>query len=323
MSFVRSGALAATQGPPPITRVLSSVRAGARDRAIARHRPAADALREGLAAGDAEARAALADVAEAALRDMRADVARSARLGLMTRAAHAADRRWGDCDTPELLDDDALDPLVRSELMACLDRFNTGFGNYERFLDALLPLCRSDGPTRILDLAAGHGGFALEAGRIAERRGLELHFTATDLKDEYLEMGRAVASAEGLAVDFAVQDALDLRDIEGLYDVIVCTQSLHHFPAGLVAVLFETATRAAGTGVVLIDGCRGAIAGTFGLAIALLGERNRGFAHDAWVSTRRFFVPEELELLTRLGSWGARTESAWIPPLYSMHRLAV
>lgn len=309
-------------GPPLITALLADQRRAALEAALERHRPAAAALAPGLGAGDAVARDRLAVLAAIALGDMRSALAVGARsAGLGRAAARAFDARFHDGDLPEYLDDPGLDPDLRRRIMASLDSVNETISGYESFLDALRPLVRDRGPTRVLDLAAGHGGFALSAAREARDRGLDLVFTASDIKREYLDMGAAVARREGLPVEFVLQDALDLSNLErGAYDVVLCTQSLHHFPPGLIAVMFQEAARVAGRGVVFVDGCRSLATGAFLAVLGTLRYRSRGFVHDSWVSARRFYVPEELELLARLGPFGDRVESRWVRPGHCLLR---
>ncbi|MCP4245576.1 MAG: methyltransferase domain-containing protein [bacterium] len=193
---------------------------------------------------------------------------------------------------------------------------------YRNFLARLEPLMAAGRPARIIDLATGHGGFALALARLARERGLDLEITATDIKSEYLDMGRRRAKAEGLAVDFRVQDAVDLSNLSlGQFDFVTCTQSLHHFPPGLVAVMFAEAARVATRAVLFIDGCRTFVRAVPLYAFCRLGQRDRIIAHDGWVSFRRFFVPEELDVLARLGPWGRRARAYRIPPTHCVLEL--
>jgi hypothetical protein len=85
--------------------------------------------------------------------------------------------------------------------------------------------------------------------------------------------------------------------------------------------MFEAAARAAARGVVFIDGCRSALTGVGLAAFGLLRFGSTNFVHDAWVSSRRFFVPEELALLARVGPWGDRVEVRWARPGFCVVRL--
>jgi ubiquinone/menaquinone biosynthesis C-methylase UbiE len=196
-------------------------------------------------------------------------------------------------------------------------------GNYRAFFHAMEPLLVDGRPTRILDLAAGHGGFALEVARIAKRRGLEIQITASDLKREYLDIGAAVAVREGLDVGFEVQNALDLSNLgPDAYDIVVCTQSIHHFPPSMIARMFREACRAAGRGVVFIDGCRSMTLGVVVPLIGVLRFRDTGLAHDAFVSCRRFYSPEELGLLAKLGPEAPGVVAEWMRPAHCLLRFS-
>lgn len=308
--------------PGLLTRGLGALRARVMARVLAEVRPRTGALAARLAAGDEDARAALDAEAESALATMRAAVRREAwQAGIGTALLSGLDRLWSRPDAHELMDDPDLAPGLRSSILAVLDHFNTAFGSYEAFVDLLRPLLSRDAPTRILDLASGHGGFALAAARAARAEGLAVEITASDLRREYLDLGEAVARREGLSVRFSVQDARDFSNLTERFDVLTSTQSLHHLPPGLIAVMFEAAVRTAARGVVFVDGCRsvrtGLALGTFNS----LRYRHRAFLHDTWVSARRFFAPEELELLARIGPWGDGVEARWAPPGFCVLRL--
>lgn len=303
---------------PSVAR-LAPLRSAAAERAWAQVGPEAAALGAALEAGDAGARVALAALGERAIAIMRAEMrAEAGARGRVDRIATRLDARFADTEATEWMDDPGFDPIARVRVLGHLDHLNSMVGSYAAFFDQLRPLLRCDGvPTRVLDLASGHAGFALAAARIARAEGVALSVCATDLKQEYLELGAERARAEGLDVSFAVQDALDLTNLEhGAFDVVVCTQSLHHFPAGLVAVLASEASRIAARGVVLIDGYRSRTHAGLISTLGLVRFADVAFAHDTWVSFRRFFAPEELGLMARLGPNGARAGARWMPPAH-------
>lgn len=320
-----AGAITRVGSPTPTARALSPLRVAAMERAIDARRGALEALSARLAEArgrDEEALAAgknaLAKLANEALAELRRTVDRES-TGLSAGLARL-DRRWRESRTVELIDRPDFDAGKRVRLMAHLDEMNETLGAYHAFADTLTPFLAEDRPTRVLDLAAGHAGFTLSLARIARERGLELELVATDLVDEYLEIGRRHAKERGLAIGFALQDALDTTNLaSNAYDVVVCTQSLHHFPAGHIAVLAHEALHIATSAVVLIDGARSKANAAL---IPLLGIVRYGdlpFAHDSWVSLRKFFAPEELGLLARLGALAAGrddrlVESRFLPP---------
>ena len=306
--------------PSPSVGLLGEARAQAALRALDLFGPRALELAAAMDAGEPGAAEAYGAHVERALSHMRSWVRDQAGSSIerLTAQVHG---RFGDTDEEEYLDDPDLDPAMRVRMLEHLDAINTVVGNYRAFFAQMEPLLRADRPTRILDLAAGHGGFALEVARIAARRGLSVEMTATDLRAEYLALGEATAAREGLDVRFAVQDALDLSNLEpGAYDVVVCTQSIHHFPASMTARMFREASKAAGRGVVFIDGCRSVLHGAAIHTLGRLRYRDPGLAHDAWVSFRRFYSPEELGLIAQLGPEGPDVEARWMAPAHCLLR---
>ncbi len=314
--------MASARMPALSVALLSEARQAAASRVAARHRPEALALAARMDAGQPGAAEAYGALAQGALEEMRREVLERARaLGAAEHVAASLHARFGDTDEMEYLDDVDLDREMRVRLLATLDSFNTVVGNYRAFFRAMEPLLAPGRPTRVLDLASGHGGFALEATRIARERGVPVEVTATDLKSEYLALGEEVARREGLPVRFAVQDALDLSNVsEGEHDVVICTQSLHHFPPSMTARIFREATRVAGRGVVLIDGCRSVMQGLLAPMLGVFRYRDREFAHDAWVSCRRFYAPEELGLLATLAVPLESVEAKWMRPAHCLVR---
>lgn len=307
--------LASRQSPTPGHSLLQAVREHALEATLAQFREPVAKLEVGLAAADKDARTELASLAEAALFSFRERVRTEAQATPLLRGVEALDAWWRGPTPPEHMDDPAFPEAERTRIIEALDEFNTTLGSYALFLDALRPLLAVRGPTRILDLAAGHGGFALALARLANEEGLHLQITASDLKREYLDVGQARARREGLEVTFQTQNALDLRNLSANPpDLVICTQALHHFAPGLIACMFDEATRVARRGVVFIDGVRSMlhvpVLGLYGLGIA----RSPGFTHDGVISLRRFFAQEELSLLGNLVARGRKSEAVWIRP---------
>lgn len=236
--------------------------------------------------------------------------------------------RWLYKNQEELLDDVHFPMAQRLQILETLDRLNVHLGSYRRWCEALEPLiaaaaARTGAPVELHDLAAGHGGFAIA---VKEHFGARVAVTASDLHPEYLELGRPRARRRGVEVRFVQQDATRLQNLQGSgVELFLCTQSVHHFPPGMVARMLGEATRAAGTGVCFIDGERG----YFPLLLApLMGAYGRswGALHDTWVSLRRMYLAEELELLARLAPAlpdGAKLAAARLPPGHLMLTIRV
>jgi hypothetical protein len=227
----------------------------------------------------------------------------------------------------EILDDPSFPEDQRARALDGLHRINEQFGSYDAFIAALTPLidaaeARFDGPIRIHDLAAGHGGFVL---LLKQRLGARAVLEASDIKDEYLALGRARAEELGVEVGFFVEDALAIEGPRARgVDIITCTQSIHHFTPGMVARMLGEAVRAARVGACFIDGERSFL--FYGLAAAATALYARSYVlfHDGLVSLRRMFYEEELGLLAALAPGlpsDARIETGAMLPAHAFVRV--
>jgi ubiquinone/menaquinone biosynthesis C-methylase UbiE len=281
----------------PLATGLGPHRRRAAERIAARLRPHVAAIADAVAAHEPAAVEAYDALVAAAVERLRAE-----RPAGPLRALAALDRLLYRND-PELLDDPSFPERERIHVLDVLDRFNRHLGSYERWMDlaeTLVARAEAQGrsPVRVWDLAAGHGGFPLA---LKERLGDRVEATATDLRDEYLELGRQCAARRGLDVRFVPQDATDLASVHDAgVDVFLCTQSLHHFPPGMVARMIGEAARVARTGLCFIDAERGFV--PMALVPAVMAAYGRAWpvVHDTVVSLRRMYLVEELWLLAAL-----------------------
>lgn len=236
------------------------------------------------------------------------------------RIANQLDR-WLPTEEPELMDDPARSEESRIALLRTLDKNNRLRGAYDRFLDALLPLlgAPSREPLTILDLASGHGGFPLSLASSPRLGDRNLRIIASDARPEYLAIGEERAAREGLTnIEFRVIDvfALDKALRPGEADIITSTLALHHFGPGAAALIISQAAQRARRGVLFIDLARAVfVAATVGAGNLL--SPDRGYAHDAWVSARKAFVPEELQLIARCAPSGERLSAFYLSPGYA------
>src|SRR5690349_9212849 len=203
--------LAAHGARAPLAGVLSRIRRQTADNIVARHRDEVVRIGRALDDGDTAARERLRELGDTALGDMRRTVETSAsKDGLAQLCAASVDAWWRRPNAREYLDDAAVDPRRRVSILQDLDALNSLLGSYRIFFDRLRALARGERALSVLDLAAGHGGFAVALARLAAESELELTMVASDIKREYLEVGRARAAHLGANVEFVVQDALDL-----------------------------------------------------------------------------------------------------------------
>lgn len=252
------------------------------------------------------------------------------------RAHRSVDHRWLTlvdralyANRPELLDDPSFPEEARVHVLDRLDKLNALLGIYDSFAELVVPLverARASGraPVSLHDLASGHGGFAC---LLKQRLGEHVAITASDIRAEYLEIGRREANRRGLEVDFVVQDALSLHNLRAAgVDILTCTQTLHHFAPGMIARMLGEAARVARTGIVFVDAERSLAAVALLTPFALLYGRSYAFVHDTVTSLRRMLYEEELALLAGLAPGmpeHAQVESGFTFPGHAYLRVTI
>lgn len=291
----------------PIRTVLARHRRATGQEVTARYRPALLPLEAGVLAREPDAIARYDALVGEAVATMRSS--RPAGVGALLGFVEQALYRNGD----ELLDNPTVPQAIRVHVLDVLDRFNEHLGSYARWT-ALIDELASAGsgvrssaatpsppgarPLSVVELAAGHGSFSLQ---LARHFGAGARVTATDLRDEYLALGRPRAAALGLDVAFVAQDATNLSNYApGDVDIFVCTQSLHHFPPGMVSRMMGEAARAARLGLCFIDAERGVLPLLLVSPLLLAYGRSWPVLHDTVTSLRRMYYEEELALLAAL-----------------------
>lgn len=287
------GAIGRLQVSPPGRAALGRHRAALLHELVDERRARWQSACEGVARRDPESIAAFDACVERALEALRGSRPRD----VVGAAAHLADRAFYK-NVEEWLDDPTFDERERVHLLATLDRFNEHLGSYASWTRLVQPLVERSPqrPTHIGEIAAGHGAFSLWLARAFQGFA---RVTATDLRAEYLALARPQADVLGVAL--RTMDATDLSPLaeEGV-DVLVCTQSLHHFPPGLVSRFIGEASRVARVGVCFIDAERSALALLVVSPLMLAYGRSYALFHDAAASLRRMYTAEELALLARL-----------------------
>lgn len=292
-------------------------RLGAARAVLADLAPERRAVLAALAGDRARGLEALSDLAGRAHARYRDAVAAASRRSPLARLRHLVDERLAT-DEPEYNDSASTPEAVRLRVIEGLAAWNRMVLAYRSFIAVLAPLLptRARRPVRVLELASGHGEFALYLAAWARARGLALEVTGSDIGDDYVRLGAEKAARRGLPVRFEKLDALALDIEDGAYDLVFNTQTLHHFSPPAVARLFAEAARA-GRAAAFIDGERSL--GT--LALVGLSTRalfSREMSHDAVISCRRFFAAGELLLLAGLGPAGARARISSRFPGYTV-----
>ncbi len=156
---------------------------------------------------------------------------------------------------------------------------------------------------RVLDVGCGAGDVPLALVHDGAERGVQVQVTCLDHSEQMLAIARR-ATREDPALSFVRADGGALPFPDRAFDVVTCTLALHHFdPDGARALLREL-RRVARLSPVVCDLRRSPVA----FAATWLWSRtsrNRLTRHDAPLSVRRAYTPDEALALARDAGWRA------------------
>lgn len=192
----------------------------------------------------------------------------------------------------EYLDVPGVDPRLVRRSLADVALANTLFGGTRAVLlevEAVLPEL-SSGAT-LLDVGSGVGDIAARAREIARRKGIDLSLVTID-------MAETLAVASRARTGNAVRgDATALPFADRSVDVVMCSQTLHHFDDATAKSVLRELDRVARRRVIVSDLRRSWLAAA-GLWIASFP---LGFhpvsRHDGVVSIMRGYAGDELRRL--------------------------
>ena len=190
----------------------------------------------------------------------------------------------------EILDDPTVSAVVRERSLEDVARANALFGGTSAVLAELELVLRTWSGARMtmLDAGSGLGDIAARAREKAAMAGVELHAIGLDVAEA---LARATARRAGSGL---CGDALALPFRDRSFDVVSCSQLLHHFADADAARLLRELDRVARARVIVSDLLRHRLAAA-GLWLASFP---LGFhpvsRHDGVVSVLRGFTAEEL-----------------------------
>ncbi len=257
----------------------------------------------------------MADRCVEAFLDERFEV--SKKLGAGFLAAELFDRSLRT-DEREHMDDPSTSASKRFELIKALDAMNSMMMFYPLFIRLIEPSIRSIAsrkkrPARILELASGAGGLALAIAEEAKKHNLPAEITGSDIVPEYVAYGNRLAEERQLPLTFQVINAFSMKsDAAGSYDIILVSQSMHHFTPGQLARIIVQSKKKGASLFLGLDGHRGLELLLGVPAIAML----QGvvlLALDGYTSARKFYSELELDLIAQVatGSNRHRVEFSW------------
>ncbi len=242
-----------------------------------------------------------------------------------TAVARFLDERWrvslelgGGFLLPELIDralrtsdieqmDKEIPEEEKLELVRALDRQNAMMQLYGRYVDILRPLIlevaeREKRNARVLELACGSGGLSMALAEVIRQNSLPAEITGSDIVPAFIDAGNALARERELPVSFRVLDAFNMQLLDGdQFDLIVISQSLHHFTPGRLAVMIAQSATRASTAFIGIDGYRSTLLACGVPLIASL-QGIPAFALDGLTSARKFYSELELGLIAEIAT---------------------
>ncbi len=207
----------------------------------------------------------------------------------------------------EHMDDRNMPEQKKLELVQALDRQNTLMHLYPRYISILQPLIhetakRQERPVRLLELASGSGGLALALAKEVRQKKLPLSVTASDVIPAYIEQGNHMATQKNLPVTFRHLNALNLQEIGAAeFDIIIISQSLHHFTPGQLAVMIAQSAQHTTTAFIGIDGYRSIVLAC-GVPLMASLQGIASFTLDGLTSARKFYSELELDMITEIAT---------------------
>ena len=213
----------------------------------------------------------------------------------------------------ENMDNRELPEIEKLELVKALDRQNEMLHLYPRYVSMLLSLLdhaiQGGKPeVRVLELASGSGGLAIALAEEVQRKNLPVSVTGSDIIPIFIEEGNRLAAEKKLPLRFRHLNAYDLSEFSAVsFDLMVLSQSLHHFTPGQLAVMIAQSAKCTKTAFVGIDGYRSLLlAGGVPLMASMQGIAS--FALDGLTSARKFFSEVELAIIAEIAT-GKRDHS--------------
>lgn len=177
----------------------------------------------------------------------------------------------------------------------------------------------ADRPVRILEVATGSGWLVRNLVEVAERSGIDVELTASDINPDLVDSMRQRFAIDGTPITCTTADAAALDDMaKGDFHAAVMSMSLHHLPTMVVVAALRELDRVSDGGMIIIDIRRNLIGlGSLPpLAFLVAPTRGRAFAvHDTVTSIRRAYTIPELRSLLAEAGLGDRYRVGPLPGL--------
>ena len=201
-------------------------------------------------------------------------------------------------ETRELLDG-PLEPRTLAGNLRDLSRINRWLGGASLSWRALVRVRQIEPVVdrlTLLDVGTGAADIPRALLRRAGARRLELEVTATDVRPQIVDLARDLSS--GMPnLTIALADGDRLAHPDAAFDVVHSSLLMHHLEPDQVVALLVEMRRVARRGVIVNDLDRARRWWFVAWLLTRLATANRYTRHDAPMSVRRAYRPQELVAL--------------------------
>ncbi len=201
-------------------------------------------------------------------------------------------------DAPETMDDFSMEGEILKDALDKIAAINRLLGGNKVTLQGVEEILKekyqgSTGEITILDVGCGNGDMLRTLADYAAKKGLNFKLTGIDANDFTVRHARQLSGAFP-NISYLRADIFDEIKQERVYDVILCTLTLHHFKDEELIVLMQGFKSQAGMGIVVNDLHRSTIAYYLFMAICFIFRLNKMSRDDGLVSILRGFKKGDL-----------------------------
>jgi ubiquinone/menaquinone biosynthesis C-methylase UbiE len=217
-------------------------------------------------------------------------------------------------DGEEWLDRGNGTPEDIDQSLADLRRINRWLGGMRGLASHLYPrICRCrSAPVRVLDLGAGGCTIPEAVGRWARQASIPLDIFALDLRHAHLQWARRNLQPRPDIV-FVQGDVLAPPFAEGSVDFVISSLFLHHFTAETLIQVLPKWVRLARQSLIMTDLVRHPVAYWFMKASSPVFAHSAITRHDAAVSIRRAYRPQELQRIAATAGFAQAQVYTYFP----------
>lgn len=200
-------------------------------------------------------------------------------------------------DAPELMDDFLMEGDILSDALDKIASINRLLGGNKVTLQGVKWLLKSkpvySSEISILDVGCGNGDMLRILAKYAKRKQLKIKLVGIDAN--YFSIKHAEQlSTKYPNISYVCADIFEEIKQERLYDVILCTLTLHHFKDDEIITLMNGLEQQSTLGIVVNDLHRSALAYYLFICVCFVFRLNHMSRNDGLVSILRGFKKQEL-----------------------------